>query len=190
MRSFARDVPLLLVGAALALAVDQWREARAGERRTELAVAGIRAELTENLALVEGARAHHLLMADTLGGYARRRELPPERVYFGGLLRPALVLSTAWQTARETGALSELPYAVVLRLAPVYESQDGYRSLGESLAQGVMLEAQRRGAHAVFRDGFANFILVEQDFANREAGLARKYRLALATLDSVGTDGW
>ena len=179
---------LLLVGAILALGADQWRESRAGRRRTAVAVASIRAELTENLARVEGARAHHLEMADTLGGYARRRELPPERVYFGGVLRPAPVLSTAWQTARETGALSELPYSLLLHLAPVYESQDRYRGLGESLAHGAMLEVQRRGAIAVFREGFANFIQVEQDFANREAVLARRYRQAIAALDSAGVD--
>jgi hypothetical protein len=177
---------LLLIGAVLALGADQWRETRAEERRTALAVASIRAELAENLARVESARAHHLMMADTLSGYERRRELPPERVYFGGVFRPALVLSTAWQTARETGALSQLPYALVLRLAPVYESQEKYRALGEALGQGTMLEAQRRGAMAVFRDSFANFIVVERDFSNREAVLARSYRQALATLDSIG----
>jgi hypothetical protein len=108
-------------------------------------------------------------------------------VYFGGVFRPALLLSTAWQTARETGALSQLPYALVLRLAPVYESQEKYRALGEALGQGTMLDAQRRGAMIVFRDNFANFIVVERDFSNREEVLARNYRQALATLDSIST---
>jgi len=184
----ARDAGLLLIGATLALGADQWRESRAQERRTALALASIRAELTENIARVERARSHHLMMADTLEGYARRRELPPERVYFGGLFNPALVLSTAWQTARETGALSELPYSLVLRLAPVYETQEKYRGLGEALGQGVMLEAQRRGALTVFRDNFANFVLIEKDFSNREAVLARNYRAALAALDSLSVD--
>jgi hypothetical protein len=183
-----RDVLLLLVGAVLALGADQWRESRAEARRTTLAVASIRAELAENLTRVENARAHHLMMADTLAGYERRRELPPARVYFGGVFNPALVLSTAWQTARETGALSQLPYALVLRLSPIYESQERYRALGEALAQGAMLEVQRRGALAVFRDSFAHFIQLEQDFSNREAVLARRYRQALATLDSVSAD--
>jgi hypothetical protein len=180
-----RDVMLLLVGAVLALGADQWREARAERRRADLAFASLRAELTENLVRVEAARAHHLMMVDTLTAYARRRELPPERVYFGGLFRPALLLSTAWQTARETGALSELPYALVLRVAPVYEYQEKYRALGEALGQGVMLDAQRRGAIAVFRDNFANFVQIEEDFSNREAVLARNYRQALAALDSA-----
>src|SRR5687768_12499068 len=164
LRPLVRDVVLLLIGAVLALGADQWSEARADERRRSLAVASIRAELAENLTRVESARVHHLMMADTLSGYEQRRELPPERVYFGGVFKPALVLSTAWQTARETGALSQLPYALVLRLAPVYESQEKYRALGEALGHGVLLDAQRRGALAVFRDNFANFVMIEQDF--------------------------
>lgn len=188
LRPLVRDVLLLLVGAVVALGADQWRESRAEARRTALAVASIRAELRENLDRVEVARAHHLVMADTLAAYERRRAFPPESVYFGGVFRPALLLSTAWQIARETGALSQLPYALVLRLAPVYESQEKYRALGEALGQGVMLEAQRRGALPVFRDGFAHFILLDKDFSNREAVLARSYRRALATLDSVGAD--
>ena len=190
VRPLVRDMVLLLFGAALALGADQWREGRAEKHRTDLAMASIRAELAENLIRVDSARANHLLMADTLTGYEQRRELPPERVYFGGVFRPAQVLSTAWQTARETGALGQLPYALVLQLAPVYESQETYRALGEALGQGTMLEAQRRGAMAVFRDNFANFIVLERDFSNREAVLARRYRDALATLDSIGVGTW
>jgi hypothetical protein len=185
LRSLVRDVVLLLVGAVVALGADQWRESRAEQRRSSLALTSIRAEIAENLARVESARSHHLKIADTLTGYMQRRELPPERVYYGGLLRPGMVLSTAWETARGTGVLSQLPYTLVLRLAPVYESQENYNAMGNALGQGVMLEAHRRGALAVFRDGFAHFIVLEQDFSNREAVLARNYRQALAMLDSI-----
>jgi hypothetical protein len=41
----------------------------------------------------------------------------------------------------------------------------------------------------VFRDGFANFIPLERDFAVREEVLARGYRQALARLDSVAPPG-
>jgi hypothetical protein len=184
-----RDVLLVVLGAGLAYAADAWRDAQAERRRTAYAVASIRAELAENLARVERARTGHLRMADTLGAYQARRQLPPERVYFGGVFVPAHVLSTAWQTARETGATGGLPYPVLLALAPVYENQEGYRALGAALAQTAMADMQRRGALPVFRDGFANFIPLERDFAVREEVLARGYRQALARLDSVAPPG-
>jgi hypothetical protein len=67
-------------------------------------------------------------MADTLGAYVARHELPPERVYFGGLFNPAHVLSTAWETSRQTGATNNLPYPLVLSLAAVYDNQETYRA--------------------------------------------------------------
>jgi len=182
----ARDIMLLILGAALALAVEEWRDAHAERRRVAAALASIRAELLDNQQRVEKARAHHLQMADTLSAYRARRQLPPPRVYFeSGVFQPALPLSTAWQTARETGALSGLPYSVVLAIAPVYEAQARYRAVGDALTQSIMVDVQRRGVEPVLRDDFANFIPVERDFAQREQVLAGDYARTIAQLDSA-----
>jgi len=124
-------------------------------------------------------------MADTLERYVASKTLPPERVYFGGLLNPAFPLSTAWQAARETGSLTTLPYGVVLRIAPVYELQASYHALGDALGQATMTDMERDGAIPVFRDRFANFVVLERDFANREMVLDRAYTDALARVDSL-----
>jgi hypothetical protein len=180
-----RDVLLVILGAALAVAAEQWRDTRAEHRRVALAIGGIRAELLDNMSRVERARAHHLQMADTLASYAARGQLPPQRVYFGGVIQPATPLSTAWQAARETGTLAELPYSLVLALGPVYEEQARYRALGDALAQSTMIDVEHRGALPVFRNDFANFIVIDQDFANREMVLSNDYHRTLAKLDSV-----
>src|SRR5436305_4349221 len=116
-----RDILLVVLGAGLAVAAEEWRDRRNEHKRTTYAVESIRAEIMSNRKKAEGARAHHLAMADTLTGYDRRHELPPERVYFGGVFNPAHLLSTAWQTAHETGAINGLPYNVVLKLAAAYD---------------------------------------------------------------------
>jgi hypothetical protein len=181
-----RDIMLLVLGAALALGVEEWRDAHAERRRVAAALLSIRAELLDNQQRVEKARAHHLRMADTLSAYRARHQLPPPRVYFeSGVLQPALPLSTAWQTARETGALSGLPYPVVLAIAPVYEAQARYRAVGDALTQSIMVDVQRRGVEPVLRDDFANFISVERDFAQREQVLSGEYARTIAQLDSA-----
>ena len=124
-------------------------------------------------------------MADTLDRYVAAKTLPPARIYFGGVFNPAFPLSTAWQAARETGALTALPYDLVLRIAPVYESQSSYRALADALGQSTMADVEREGVLPVFRDRSANFIAVERDFANREMVLDRAYTGALARLDSL-----
>ena len=57
---------------------------------------------------------------------------------------------------------------MLLALAPVYENQEAYRTLGTALARATMTDMQRRGVLPVSRDGFADFIPLERDFANRE----------------------
>jgi hypothetical protein len=52
-----------------------------------------------------------------------------------------------------------------------------------------MTDMQRRGVLPVYRDGFANFIPLERDFANREAVLARGYRRALVRPDAAARAG-
>lgn len=180
-----RDVILVVLGAVLALLTEEWRDRRTEHRRAAVAVESIRAELVENRNRVRRARAHHLEMADTLEHYVAAKTLPPERIYFGGVFNPAFPLSTAWQAARETGSLTTLPYDVVLRIAPVYELQTSYRALADALGQSTMTDLEREGALPVFRDRYANFIVLERDFANREMVLDRAYTDALARLDSL-----
>ena len=78
---------------------------------------------------------------------------------------------------------------MLLALAPVYENQEAYRTLGTALARATMTDMQRRGVLPVYRDGFANFIPLERDFANREAVPARGYRRALVRPDAAARAG-
>ena len=176
-----RDVLLVVRGAALALAVDEWRDARQRAERVRVALAGIRDELRENARRVETARARHRRVSDTLGALAARGARPTPQVWMNPMFNPALVTSTAWQAARETGALAGMPLATVLRLAPAYEAQERYRALGEALVVGIMHDVRRDGMEGVLRDQFVQFIPLTVDFGNRESVLLEHYQRALAS---------
>jgi hypothetical protein len=161
------------------------REGRERSRRAELAIEAIRAELEANLAMVEGARAFHTRMRDTLRAYVARRELPPSRVYGSGVLRPATVTATAWDAARETGVLAELPYRTVLRIAPVYEAQGRYRAVTDGVLRELLNDIMRVGLEPALRDRAQQIATLDEDFSNRELAMAERYRGALAALDSA-----
>jgi hypothetical protein len=173
---------LVVLSVLLALALDEWRDQRARRARTEAALQSIAEEFRQNHQLVTGALANHRAMYDSLRQYVGRNELPPERVYLGGLFRPAPVHSTAWESAKETGATSEMPYALVLMLSRVYDRQARYRALGDALGQDLMSEIRREGVENVLRDRPKNFMSLQQDFANRESALLQAYDDALASL--------
>jgi hypothetical protein len=177
-----RDILLLLVGALFALAAEEWRDHRAHARRADVVRTSLVAELRGNARLVAQSRQHHLAMMDTLRSYQSRHQLPPARVYFGGLFNPARVSQTAWLSARESGALSELPYDRVLAIASLYERQADYRALGDGLVVAFMTDIARLGPEAVARDRATNYITIDMDFANRERVLLVSYRTTLPLL--------
>jgi hypothetical protein len=182
-RGPARDTLLVVLGAALALAAEEWRDARQRAARVTGALAGIAIELREDSARIARARGKHLRTVDTLEALARRRALPSREVYLYGMFNPAPVSSIAWQAARETGALADMPLPTVLGLARVYEAQERYRALGQALVVGIMDDIRRNGMDVVLRDRFTQFIPLATDFANREGDLLEDYRRALASLD-------
>lgn len=173
---------LIVLSVLLALLLDELRRERSERAQLAIALSGIRAELVENRSSVERARANHLAMHDSLLHYVSRGAPLPPRIYYGGMFNPAPVLSTAWQSGREGGSLERLSFELRLTVARVYDRQLRYRALGDAIVQGAMSDVQRRGGEAVFRDGAANFLLLAEDFANRERALLESYDTALAVL--------
>ena len=183
--SVVRDVLLVVLGAMLAVGAEEWRDHRATRRRTDIALSSIRAEITTNLERVKRAELHHRSVIDTLRAYQTRHAVPNDQLMFSGVFNPAHTLSTAWQTARDTRALGELPYAVALRLGSLYEQQEQYSRIAATLDEAITTRIQAEGIQAGFLDRWANLIFLNQDFMGRAEGLASRYERTLAFLDSV-----
>lgn len=184
----ARDVLLIVLGAVLAVTGEGWREARATRQRTTSAMVSMRTEISTNLARLQRARARHDSVAAMLLGYQNRGAVPTDSVLFTGLFNPATVVSTAWQTARDTRALGDLPYAVVLRLGTLYGHQDRYTEVSQALEQAVIVRLQTEGLQAHLRR-WMNLIVLNQEFGNKAGELGARYVSTLAFLDSVGGAG-
>jgi hypothetical protein len=178
--AIVRDVLLVVLGAALALAVDEWRDARQRAERVRVALAGIRDELRANARRVDTARARHRRVADTLGALAARGVRPTPQVWTNPMFNPALVTSTAWQAARETGALADMPLATVLRLARAYEAQERYRALGRRSSSESCTMSGGTEWRACSATTLASSFPSRCDFGNRESVLLEHYHRALA----------
>ena len=180
-----RDVLLLVAGALLALAVEEFRDARHRRSHATESINSIRSEIRTNIALVTKARAHHAYLVDTLGKLAANHQLPSEKIYANGMWNPGLVSDVAWSLARESGALSDVPLTTLLTVAGAYDTQSRYRQLTDDMSSTLLEQARRDGITVMLRDNFTQFISLDTDFRNREGGLLEKYRDALAALDSL-----
>lgn len=183
MRGAIGAVTLVVLGAILALGLEEWRDTRERTARVDATLDSIADELRANRAMVAAAKQRHAQLVEVLGGYAAADELPPREVYMYGMFNPAPVGSIAWQTARETGLLVDMPLETVLELALVYDGQERYRSLGQAMLVDIMSDVRRSGMEAVLRDRYTEFIPLATDFASRELSLLRRYDAALALFD-------
>lgn len=177
------DSLLIVFGVVLGFVVNDWAQTRAQHARTAQALSAIRQELVADRRELHGAHEHHLGVHDTLAAYVAREVLVPERVYMSGMFSPGRPVSAAWESARTTGVLGDLPYPLVLRLSDVYGSVELYRSLSEGIAHDLYTDFLRRGPKSVFGDAAPNFGLLAGDWAQREARLTEKCDSAIALID-------
>jgi hypothetical protein len=173
---------LIVFSVLLALALDQWRESRRQAAAARVALDAIVAELEGNRRAASEAMQFHRSMKSKLEAFAASGEIPSQKVAYSGMLQRAGVVSVAWTSARDTGALTELPYPLLLQLSRVYEWQASYDALAGQILADIYMDGRRRGMEAVLREGFAGFIMLTHDFANREESLVRNYDQALAAL--------
>ena len=181
----ARDVLLVTLGAVLAVAAEEWRDARATKRRVDVAVSSVHAEITDNLARVQRAAVRHKATADSLQAYVDRHAVPSDRLLFSGVFNPAHTHATAWQTARDTRALGDIPYAVALRLGALYEEQESYARAGDALDASMATRIMTDGVKSAFLDRWTNLIFLNMDFAGRAQNLGERYKRTLAFMDSL-----
>ena len=166
---------MIVFSVLVALGVDEWRDTRRQRVRAEAALAAILSELEANRAAIQRARDLHQSIAARLGTIQQSGNIPTRDEASSGLFRPARVIGNAWASARETGALDELSYDLVLSLSRLYESQDRYEQLSSQLTADIYIDLRRRGLDAVMREGFAGFLLLVDDFSSREMSLLRQY---------------
>lgn len=180
---------LIVFSVLLALALDEWRQSRTERTRASLALAGIANELAANRAAAEASRAFHRELHDTLLALAAAGQRPSADIYYSrGMFKPANVVSTAWESAQRTAVLDRLPYHLVLELSHAYESQAKYAKLGDRIVADLFVDLRTRGAEAALRDSFRGFIVLTEDFANRERRLIERYEAVLARLEVAAAD--
>jgi type II secretory pathway pseudopilin PulG len=177
------QVSLVIFGALLAFGFGQWKEQRDEQARARVALESIRSELRTNREEVERARRYHAMLADRFEQLEQRGAVQPGWDDFPqGLLSPARVVSTAWQSAMTTGAAARWPYRELLTLSSIYEAQASYARLSDALLASTYQDLMRNGPSQLL-DGYANFVPVQRDFSGKESELVAAYDEAL---DAIG----
>jgi hypothetical protein len=179
----------VVLGVVLALAANEWRQSMVDRRAATTALETIRQELATNRAAVLRSLRYHLYLSDTLSALRRQATtsstessaLPDVRLFREGFVRPATLLSTAWQAAAATEAVRNIDHEDVLVLAGIYKQQRRYATQSEQIGALIYGEIFARGTSGMIRN-FANLTSIIGAFWYRECDLLLAYDRALAEL--------
>jgi len=168
------EAVLVVVSVLLALGLNSWRERRKHDGVVRESLHALRAEIVADRKQVKDRLAYHLALADTLRAHPRHAVA----------LRPAFLLTDAWESARATGAVGYMDYPTAAALGKLYGLERLYHDLTLAALQGLYaasLSPTRAGGPD--RTQWDVWQPILADFVSLETALDRQYD---RTLDQIG----
>jgi hypothetical protein len=173
------EAAFVVLGVILALAANEWRQHRADIAQANTALTEIVRELEANRQAVANSLEYHRGLVSRIIQVADNPAQLSIRDFSRGFIFPAQVHNTAWSSAAEIGALSNMSYDSVLVLSRVYAQQESYQEQAKSVGQIIYTELYRGGTSAIIANS-DNLITVLQTFAYREQQLLQTYNTLLS----------
>jgi hypothetical protein len=178
----------VVLGVSLALLANAWQTERGERAQARAARASIVEELQANRAEIAQSRDYHARLQDSLGvRMAPGQPAPGLRVFEEGFIRPAELLTTAWDAATATGALGHMDYAEVLAFSRLYAKQRRYEEstgLGGRVIYDALFERGAGGIAANFRNLLS--LIMASHYLEEEL-LLEYDRVLAAEADSAGS---
>jgi len=173
---------LIVMSILLALAVKQWQDDRGNQNLITRSLVSFERELTTNKDQIDTLYPFHQGLQTLLSGLrdeSSGEDSTAEIREVLDSLQPAVLLTTAWDTALATGALSQMDYELVYAMSLTYSIQERFRSqynsgLLDLLNSTASAESTPMVAYAAFR-----FL---SDIIAAEAELLAVYQQALERL--------
>ena len=139
---------VLVVGSILlALALDEWNEDREFQDLAGRSLVNFEREIQQNRLRLEDVTLFHVGLRDVLANMDASAEPVPATTIRNIMegFQPAILVSTAWETAVATGALGYMDYDVVSGLSLTYNLQDRLVTLNESGLNDLLVGGLRSG---------------------------------------------
>lgn len=133
----------------LALVANEWRNDVNARERAAVAREGIVAEIRANREAVRQMRDYHARLIDTLRTFGPDGRMPSPRVFSRGFANAATTLSTAWDAANATDAVSHMAFDDVLAFSELYAQQRRYERVAEEVGSMIFGALFDRGTAGV-----------------------------------------
>lgn len=125
---------LIVVSILVALGLDEWRESRQDAEVIQHALSTFLNEVQQNKARVEDAAPFNEGLRNVLHSHYLEDDIVSVDDFVSMLesYSPAVLQSTAWETALATGSLAKMDYNLVAALSLTYSLQSRYQQANRS----------------------------------------------------------
>lgn len=189
-----RLAPILLeaffvvLGVSLALLGNEWRMSANARAHAADARTSIVEEVRANRAAAQHSYGYHSGLLDSLRTYFPAGRLPPLPTLFSeGFVRPITLLTTAWEAANATDAVSHMDYGEVLTFSTLYAMQRRYVQSATEAGSVIYGEIMEHGIPGVAAN-HRNLAYLIGAFYYLERELIVEYDRVLAALGEAPTD--
>ena len=180
---------VLVVGSILlALALDDWNEDQGYLDLATLSLLNFEREIQQNRLRLEDVTPFHVGLRDVLANMDAGGEDVPATTIRNILegFQPALLVSTAWETAVATGALGYMDYDVVSGLSLTYNLQERLVTLNRSGMNDLLVGGFRSGEPDLLVYTANRYM---RELTEAEQGLQGVYDLVLGLIaETIGDD--
>jgi len=121
---------LIVISILVALALDEWRETRENDETVRQALLNFHSEIGQNKSRIEDSAPFNQGLLDVLQMRYQEGDVDSvnEFVNMVESYSPAVLQSTAWETALATGSLAKMDYNLVSALSLTYSLQGRYQA--------------------------------------------------------------
>jgi len=183
IRSALLEALFVVLGVVLALAANEWRQARADAQQSRLAIAAIVGELQANRNAAAESMECRSGLLELLHSEHEAEWVPDASQFSRRFIFPARVARMAWDSAAETGILAKTDYTLVVEISGVYAQQERYESQARSVGEIIYGEMFRGGTGAIV-ENYRHLASVIATFMYRERQLVALYDETIASLTS------
>lgn len=177
---------LIIVSIVAALAVDEWRQDRQNQELATQSLGVFEREIRQNMARLDDVAPYHAGMRDVVARMAAEEAAGADLRSIMEGLEPTVLLSTAWETALATGALTYMDFEVVSALSLTYSLQRRFAE--ESRSHLPDISAVPGGSPAMLDDRITAARSYLEDLTRDEQQLRGVYAEALQMIGSRLTE--
>lgn len=177
---------LIIVSIVAALAVDEWRQDRQNQELATQSLGVFEREIRQNMARLDDVAPYHAGMRDVVARMAAEEAAGADLRSIMEGLEPTVLLSTAWETALATGALTYMDFEVVSALSLTYSLQRRFAE--ESRSHLPDISVVPGGSPAMLDDRITAARSYLEDLTRDEQQLRGVYAEALQMIGSRLTE--